>query len=323
MTRVAKTNGLGAMEDQLVARVKAVLRPVVRHRKLLERAKFIGTPILDPQSGNDRIAQLLLEGRPRALGKLGAAELGGLRRFEAKKDPAGICRSWGRHRVLLTLNAGVYPEDDATLSRFCPSYSQILGNLDLLALQFQRGERRLVAKFVPQATLVSLTALEPFYHQRPWSRHLAGKRVLVISPFSESIKSQYARREQVWESRPEVLPEFELDTLRCPLSAGLVTPAFLSWFAALEAMQQEMNRRSYDVLIVGAGAWSLPLVAHAKQQGKWAIHLGGGTQLLFGVRGGRWDDDPFLKTLYNDAWVRPSPADRPETFRKIENGCYW
>jgi hypothetical protein len=88
-------------------------------------------------------------------------------------------------------------------------------------------------------------------------------------------------------------------------------------------MQREMNRRTYDVLIVGAGAWSLPLVVHAKRQGKWAIHLGGATQLLFGIRGGRWDGNAFLQKIYNDAWVRPGPADRPETLKRIENGCYW
>jgi hypothetical protein len=312
-----------AMRDQLVERVKSVLRPMVRHRTLIERAKFIGTPILDPQSGNDRIAELLVEGKPRALGKMGASELGGLRRFEGGKDPTGICRSWGSHRGRLNLNAGVYPEDDAALSRFCQSYSRTLGELDLLAVWFHRGERQLVTNFAAQATLVSLTALEPFYHQRPWSQHLSGKRVLVVSPFSETIKSQYVRREQVWRSRPEVLPTFELDTLRCPLSAMLVKPAFPDWFTALEAMQQEMSRRSFDVLLVGAGAWSLALAAYAKREGKWAIHLGGPLQLLFGIRGGRWDNHPFLQTVYNEAWVRPSPADRPETFTKIENGCYW
>jgi len=177
--------------------------------------------------------------------------------------------------------------------------------------------------FAPTAALASLTALEPFYHERPWSRHLAGKRVLVVSPFAETIRRQYARREAVWRHKPEVLPAFELDTLRCPLSAELVKPVFPDWFTALDAMKEQMNHKIYDVLIIGAGAWSLPLVSHAKRQGKWAIHLGGTTQVLFGIRGMRWDDNPFLRTMYNECWVRPGPEDRPHTLKKIENGCYW
>jgi hypothetical protein len=311
------------MRDQFAEQVKAILRPVVRHRTLFERAKFIGVPILDPQAGNDRISESLLQGRPQALGKMGASELGGLRRFEGNRDAQGLCHNWGLHRTRLNVNAGVYPDDDAALSRFCATYSQTLGDFDYMAVWFHRGERRLVTKFAPNATLMSLTALEPFYHHRPWSQHLARKRVLVISPFTETIKSQYSRRELIWRSMPGVLPTFELDTLRCPLSAALVQPTFPNWFEALNAMQAEMDRRSYDVLIVGAGAWSLPLVAHAKRHGKWAIHLGGGAQILFGVRGKRWDDNSFLQSVYNDAWVRPCDADRPDTFRRIENGCYW
>lgn len=311
------------MPEVLVDRMKAVLRPLVRHRTLIERAKYLGTPILDPQTGNDYIADLLLRGMPSAIGKMGASELGGLRRFESKKRSDGVCRSWGWHRLRLNVNAGVYPDDDFTLSRFCPAYSRALGDLDLLAAWYHHGERRLVSRFAPKATLVSLTALEPFYHERPWSRHLKGKRVLVISPFAAIIEEQYKRRADIWRNNPEVLPEFALETLRCPLSAALVKPVFTDWFEALEAMQNEMDRRQYDALLVGAGAWSLALVAHAKSRGKWAIHLGGGTQLLFGIRGGRWDDNNFLQTMYNAAWVRPGPSDRPDAVHKIENGCYW
>jgi hypothetical protein len=304
-------------------RVKSVLRPLVRHRTLIEQAKYIGTPILDPQAGNDLIADLLRKGSPRALGKMGSSELGGLRRFEGSKDATEVCQNWGAHRTRLTVNAGVYPEDDITLSRFCVAYADSQRELDVMAVWFHRGERRLVAKFAPQATLASLTALEPYYHHRPWSRYLEGMRVLVISPFSETIRSQYARREAVWRGKPGILPDFVLDVLACPLSAQLVKPSFSTWFAALDGMQRDMNRRQYDVLIVGAGAWSLPLVAHAKRQGKWAIHLGGATQILFGIRGRRWDDNAFLQGMYNEAWVRPGPGDRPELSGKIENGCYW
>jgi len=311
------------MREVLVDRMKSVLRPVVRHRWLLERAKYLGTPVLDPQAGNDYIANLLMEGKPRAIGKMGASELGGLRRFEVRKQQDGVCRSWGGHRTRLNVNAGVYPADDLTLSRFCPLYSRSLGDLDVLAAWYHRGERRLVSQFASRATLVRLTALEPFYHDRPWSRHLAGKRVLVISPFARTIEEQYGKRTDIWRNKPDVLPEFELTTLRCPLSAALVDPAFPDWFAALEAMQQDMDRRNYDVLMVGAGAWSLALAGHAKKRGKWAIHLGGGTQIMFGIRGGRWDDNTFLKTVYNSAWVRPGSGDRPQTLNKIENGCYW
>jgi hypothetical protein len=149
--------------------------------------------------------------------------------------------------------------------------------------------------------------------------------VLVVSPFADTIESQCRRREQVWRAKPEVLPEFELLTLRCPLYSFLLkTPAYPDWFAALDAMREQMASMRFDVAIVGAGAWSLPLVAHAKSLGACAIHLGGATQVLFGIRGGRWDiTQHHLSRFYNEAWTRPSADETPQGVKKIEGGCYW
>jgi hypothetical protein len=88
-------------------------------------------------------------------------------------------------------------------------------------------------------------------------------------------------------------------------------------------MCEQMSSIAFDCAIVGAGAWSLPLVAHAKLLGKWAIHLGGSTQILFGIKGGRWDTMPQISAFYNDAWTRPSAVETPSEIKKIENGCYW
>ena len=49
--------------------------------------------------------------------------------------------------------------------------------------------------------MMHLNAIEPFYHDRPWSRHLAGKSVIVMSPFAETIEAQYKRRQQVQSIR--------------------------------------------------------------------------------------------------------------------------
>ena len=52
----------------------------------------------------------------------------------------------------------------------------------------------------------------PFYYKDPWTKELAGKRVLVIHPFADDILSQYKNhRTQIWKD-PDILPEFELIT---------------------------------------------------------------------------------------------------------------
>lgn len=84
-------------------------------------------------------------------------------------------------------------------------------------------------------------------------------------------------------------------------------------------MKRAMQSTPFDVALVGAGAWSLPLVAHAKKLGKKGLHLGGQLQLLFGIKGGRWDRGNF----YNEAWLRPLSEERPTGFMRMEKGAYW
>ena len=98
---------------------------------------------------------------------------------------------------------------------------------------------------------------------------------------------------------------------------------YASWFDALAAMQAEMDAADYEVAIIGAGAYGLPLAAHARDTGHTAIQMSGATQLLFGIRGKRWDDHPVISKLYNDAWVRPAPEEGISHRETVEGGSYW
>lgn len=310
------------MLDKIYCKAKSLVHPVMQHRRLFERAKYFGTRILSPQEGNDFLARSIH--KPAAIAKIGASEMGALRHYWGQADSSGLCESWGRHATLLHRNAGVYPPTQSVFSRFCMVFAQALTHLDVLAVWFNFGESAARRRFAPKATLTALRALEPYYHDRPWSRHLAGKRVLVVSPFAETIQAQYHRREQVWRAKPEVLPEFHLQTLRSPLSAYLATPEYPDWFIALDAMHQKMASSSFDVALIGAGAWSLPLAARAKSLGACAIHLGGATQILFGVKGKAWEKlNPQVAAFFNEAWTRPSAVETPQRAQEIEAGRYW
>ena len=310
------------MLNDLQFKLKALTRPITQHRRLVERAKYFGTHIQSSQQGNDTLAGLL--GQPAAIGKIGAGEMAALRHYWRHADASGHCEFWrGYVARNLHRNAGVYPPEPAIFSRFCKTYSQALKSLDVLAVWFNFGEHAARQRFMPRASLTDLDALEPYYNDHPWSQHLVGKRVVVVSPFATTIESQYRRRREIWRAKPEVLPEFELRTVQAPLSSYLASPRYPDWFAALDAMCQQMEESPVDAAIVGAGAWSIPLVAHAKSLGAWAIHLGGVTQILFGLRGRRWERNPRIMAFCNEAWVRPSASETPQQVQAIEGGCYW
>ena len=98
---------------------------------------------------------------------------------------------------------------------------------------------------------------------------------------------------------------------------------FNDWFEAIDYMFNEAMKINFDVAIIGCGAYGLPLAARIKEAGKIAIHLGGATQLLFGIKGKRWDGVGFGDKYYNEYWVRPEESEKPQNAVLIENGCYW
>ena len=176
--------------------------------------------------------------------------------------------------------------------------------------------------FSKDIRFAELADMEPYDYAKPWSRALAGKKVLVIHPFAKTIEAQYQKRENLWENK-DVLPAFELKTIKAVQSiAGEKTP-FKDWFEALHHMEEQMDAIDYDIAIIGCGAYGFSLAAHAKRKGKKAVHLGGATQILFGVKGKRWDDMPAVNKFYNEYWVRPLPEETPARKNSVEGGCYW
>jgi len=224
-------------------------------------------------------------------------------------------------RKEMQINTGFFPTDDEHLAHFGERMVQDLPIVDILGSSIPGREVRLMQYF-QQAKIIPLPDLEPYYHNDPWSQALKGKKVLVVHPYETSIKNQYARRKKLFQD-PKVLPEFELLTLKAVQSIAGNPVGYESWFDALDWMCDQIAKMDYEVAIIGAGAYGLPLAAFVKRMGKKAIHLGGPTQILFGIRGQRWDDREFFQKLYNEFWMRPLPEEIPENYQAVEGGCYW
>ena len=147
--------------------------------------------------------------------------------------------------------------------------------------------------------------------------------MLVVHPFRDTILRQYARREQLFPGS-EVLPAFaSLTVVQAVQGLGGQQTGYASWFDALADMQRRMDAADYEVAVIGAGAYGLPLAVHARDTGHAAIQMSGATQLLFGIRGRRWDTHPQISRLYNDAWVRPAENEGIARRDAVEGGSYW
>jgi hypothetical protein len=279
--------------------------------------------------GNQLIQSALLEPGPLMIGRYGDVELKMIWSLISGEGPANVLDRLGHlHR-----SAGFFPPEVALLPAFLDVYEEAARELDCLAIwNFENGrwgmEERMFRDYSPGASLVSIRSLESWLFPDPWTSALQGKRVLVVHPFEKSIRQQYARRAHLFADE-RVLPEFAtLQTIRAVQSVAGNPTSFETWFDALDAMSAEIECIDFDVALIGAGAYGMPLAAHVKRLGRKAVHMGGVTQILFGIIGRRWERPipggyPPLIRFMNHHWARPLPEEYPADFESVDRAAYW
>ena len=285
-----------------------------------------GRPVHWAEAGNRLVADTLASGGPCMITRLGSAELGAVSYYTRWRARRGARPPYPRSlKRLMFVNAGFFPADDESLDEFSRIHLEALPHADVMGVWFYPGERRIISEYCRQARLIEPCALYSMLYSEPWTAQLEGKRVLVVHPFAKTIESQYAERRAQLFSDPTVLPEFELKTLIPPQTIAGNNDGYRTWFDALDRICERIGRESYDLALIGAGAYGLPIAAFVKSEGRQAVHLGGATQLLFGIRGRRWEvesqDD--IVPLFNQFWVRASSEETPEGASLVEGGCYW
>ncbi len=285
--------------------------------------------ILSSAKTNDYLYQKIVEGKPFMACRFGNTELqtvvGHLKvkyKGHSEEDDAYLDKWFTR----LGKDSGFFPVDYQYLEQFSDLILDAGANADLLAMWHLNMEDFIIEEFAPNADLTFLFRLEPWLAPgRPWSAALAGKKVLVIHPFERTIQEQYKRRALIFPDS-EILPEFELRTLKAVQTlCGEEDDRFETWFDALDYMYGQAMDIDFDIAIIGCGAYGMPLASKLKNAGKQTIHLGGATQLLFGIKGYRWEHDYPTKiaSFFNDSWTRALAEETPKNAKTVEKGCYW
>ena len=327
-----------------------IIRALKNGFRFVTRKKFYPPECdCDRQSANDKIYNLLASGKPCMIARYGTTELNGINNYLCVQrdrnfwlkclDYITDCTHtpwWNeKHFHTMSVYSGIYPETRETAEKLSKRYLSDTPEIDII------GSHQYYEKFMPlrpDVCRVQLEMLYPFFVERPWTRILKGKRVLVIHPFEATIRAQYAKRKQLF-CNEDILPEFELITLKAVQSLAGNKSQFDSWFDALDYMEEQISHLEFDVALIGCGAYGLPLAAYIKRLGKQAVHLGGGLQLFFGILGNRWveqypqigiwhyrpgvDISLDYTSLFNDNWIYPFPEDTLLDANVIENACYW
>lgn len=286
--------------------------------------KYVGKKLLNEDEVNELIIKKIEAGKPFLVGRFGSTELLNIQSFDFG--------TYGKHGLddrfkQLCDWSGFFPRDISLLEPFVKEMKESIEQIDILGCWFHPFEDYYIRNSMKKdIKLTYLLDIEPWAGNIHWSSALKGKKVLVIHPFTEEIEMQYNRRNEIFLGT-DILPEFTLKTLKAVQTlADTKDERFATWFDALEWMYSSAMKIDFDIAIIGCGAYGLPLAAKIKKAGKQAIHLAGATQILFGIKGKRWDKGnafAYVRKYYNEQWIYPGEKNCIKNSIKVEDGCYW
>jgi len=228
-------------------------------------------------------------------------------------------------KLCIQQNTGFYclsDNFDDILKKWCDIYLKALRSCDLLyRLEFPTWDN-LVKDYYQKIYVFSCASLHL------WMPALQGKNILVISPFEKSIKKQFPKRKHLFQTGKQnnfTYPEFSLQILKCPNTIKGNNPfPHNNWLETFEDMCKNISKLEFDIAILGCGSYGMPLAHYIKKIGKSSIYAGAYTQVMFGIKGKRWniDGNPH-RSYWNDFWTWPDDSEVPINAAKVENGCYW
>jgi hypothetical protein len=160
-------------------------------------------------------------------------------------------------------------------------------------------------------------------HNNPWIQELKNKRILIISPFINSIKKQLNIRDKIYGI--ELFPNCKFIFIKPPQTHG----TNISEEFDIELLKLLTNIKNiendFDIALLSCGGYGNIVCSYIYNIGKSAIYIGGVLQMYFGIYGKRWEIETpeILKIYKNEYWIKPDENERPINFKNIENGCYW
>ncbi len=319
------------MKELLVKNFRETKSNIVRNIEI-SAAKKQG--MVSAQEFNDLIYNSIQNSVPFLAGKIGSNEL-------------LVClwhlnwRLWTRLGVKLSWNstqnlelgAGIFPRTLESYHKYTTALIAALEQINYLGIWHTEGEMKLVSTFAPQTKIGKFLGLEPYLiSHKPWTQALENKTVLVVTSFAESVTQQIPKISNIWRKYEDkngqtLIPEStKFTAVKFPYGfASNIKEKYGSWENILAIVMAEIEQKNFDVALLGCGGYSLLLGAKIKKMGKSAIHMGGSTQILFGIRGTRWEDKPWFLENLNDYWTYPLAEDKPEEKAMVncENACYW
>jgi hypothetical protein len=275
------------------------------------------------------MCELFKSNKPFLIGRNGTIELDVLIKYFCNGNISN------EEKTKLELNAGIFPPD--LFIEYYEEYSESLRNADAIAegwyVPLKDYEKVILDSINKNRYKLLLRNLEPYYvkPELRWTQHLAGKRVAIINSFAEICETQTYMSKAIWGDNSEsLLPSntiwIPIRTYYSPRLANGVSQwpeSIHNWKDAVDFTVEKVLQEACNVAIIGCGGIGMIIGHKLKEKGLQCIVMGGATQILFGIRGKRWETHETISKFFNDAWVVPPDSCKPQNYNFIENGCYW
>jgi hypothetical protein len=281
-----------------------------------------GKPIKDVTMTNALISQSVQSGDPLFYGRIGMMENSILIDHEfiqkgAQKSYSDYVIQWSKR------TCGMFSTTPEGFDIFCQRMQNAIRHMTIFRTWGLKMEPYWIRHYCKGDVVLSNGYGFGDAGSSAFSACLKGRRVLVVSSFAETIKSQYKKREFIYPSS-DTLPAFDLKVVQAPVTNADAIPQFKTWEETLLDLFRRCMKQDFEIALIGAGSYSLPLGDLLFQSGKQVIVMNAHIQLLFGIKGGRWDANQAWGH-YNESWVRPSPQEVPPNSKIVDFGKnpYW
>lgn len=241
---------------------------------------------------------------------------------------------------ILEKNAGIFPQDN--IQNWILDYEKAAKEADSLAIGWYRPtsglEQFLLKKINWSGEKTCLRALEPYYvtEKNRWTKLLENKKVCIVSSFTQSIQTQIQKGEtKIWKNLkgsiwPSGVKWSFIQTGYSPITSqgrgswsDITGKEILSWKDAVNSVVEDVCKTESEYVIIGCGGLGMCIGAELKRRGKKCIVMGGAIQILFGVKGRRWENHSVISYFCTEDWIWPSREETPGAADLIEHGCYW
>jgi len=233
-------------------------------------------------------------------------------------------------------NAGIKLTDKVSIAKYSKMYFQAFKNCKMYFIWEKDGEvykgisasqdyieQTLCSKNTQKCWAFALDIFHYIYSE-PWTLALKGKRVLIVSAFTDSIEKKISIREKIYGI--DLFPDCTFEFIKPPQTQG--TNPSEEWDIEMESFCERLDELKdyYDVALVSAGGYGNLICNYIyEQHNKSAIYVGGVLQMYFGLLGNRWLEErgSIVRMFINEHWSRPMETERPAGHQAVEKSCYW